>query len=87
MIADSATLRPFVHTSQNHAFKLLLDIQHHSFATHYFFSLHCKQVMCNNQDTPIILQHSSVIFTDTAIKAIVLRRHTKAEPSVLRKSP
>jgi hypothetical protein len=37
------------------------------------------------QDTLIILQHTSIIFTDTAIEAIVLRRHTKVGPAVLKK--
>jgi len=33
------------------------------------------------QDTSIIQQHASIIFADTAIKAIVLRRHAKVRPS------
>ena len=73
--------RPFAHTSQNHAFKSSLDIQHHLFTTLLFFSSCVQTSDVQYQDTSIIQQHASIIFADTAIKAIVLRRHAKVRPS------
>jgi len=48
---------------------------------YYFFLLALQTSDVQYQDTSIIQQHASIIFADTAIKAIVLRRHAKVRPS------